>query len=243
MANMKKVEKQELMMGKLRYGRDLLEELTELCVKENIQLGRIEALGAVQKAVLGYYDQERREYDFLTLDQHLEITNLVANVSIKDGKPFVHAHITLADNEGRAYGGHLSPGTIVFACEFILESLKGPEEVLTKKQACLCGKCSGHFSLMDRLKTTTFYLVFDVQINSSPAVVSTEDVVLLINHITIAFFPTLSVSSSWMSTITSLLISGSISTSFSIWTPIPHSERLVILHINDQLPEGFERVQ
>ena len=122
----KEVKSREIFMGKLSYGCDLLEELTSVCQKENIQLGRIEALGAVQKAHIGFYDQQTREYRFLTLPQSLEITKLIGNVSLKDGNPFVHAHVTLADEEGKAFGGHLAPGTVVFACEFIIESFDGP---------------------------------------------------------------------------------------------------------------------
>jgi len=125
MSIMKDITSKQLFMGKLSYGKDLIEELTRICIKENIQLGRIEALGAVQKACIGYYDQNSREYQFIDLDQHLEITNLVGNVSLKDGNPIVHAHVTLADEKGRAYGGHLAPGTIIFACEFILETFEG----------------------------------------------------------------------------------------------------------------------
>ncbi len=126
MSIMKKVISRQLFMGKLSYGKDLIEELTSICIMENIQLGRIEALGAVQKACIGYYDQNSREYQFMDLDQHLEIINFIGNVSLKDGDPIVHAHITLADEEGKAYGGHLAPGTTIFACEFILESFEGP---------------------------------------------------------------------------------------------------------------------
>ena len=122
----KAVKSKELFMGKLSYGCDLLEELTSTCQKENIRLGRIEALGAVQKAHLGFYDQKTREYRFFTLPQPLEITKLIGNISLKDGNPFVHAHVTLADEEGKAFGGHLAPGTVVFACEFIIESFDGP---------------------------------------------------------------------------------------------------------------------
>ena len=114
-------------MGRLRHGADLLEELTAVCIKQNITLGRIEGLGAVQKACIAFYDQQAREYRPVTIDLPLEILKLVGNVSLKDGAPFVHAHVTLGDAEGKAYGGHLAPGTVVFACEFILEVLEGPD--------------------------------------------------------------------------------------------------------------------
>ena len=126
MAVMKKVKSRELFMGKLSHGGDLLKEITDLCRKENIQLGRIEALGAVQKASLAFYNQQTHEYQFFVIDQPLEITKLVGNVSLKDGTPIVHAHITLADKTGKTYGGHLAPGTVIFACEFILEVFDGP---------------------------------------------------------------------------------------------------------------------
>lgn len=126
MAILKEITPKEKYIGKLQHGADLLEELTEACKEQNIQLGRVEAIGAVQKAVIGYYHQDKREYEFLTLDQHLEILNLTGNISIKDGEAMVHAHITLADAKGNAFGGHLSPGTIVFACECIIEAFDGP---------------------------------------------------------------------------------------------------------------------
>lgn len=126
MSTMKTVKPKKIFMGKLAHGSDLLEEIKNICIKEDIRLARIEALGAVQKACIGYYDQNALEYQFIDLDQHLEITNLVGNISLKDGNPIAHAHITFADSTGKAFGGHLAPGTIVFACEFILEAFDGP---------------------------------------------------------------------------------------------------------------------
>jgi len=126
MAIVKKATSRGFFIGKLSHGSDLLEEITDICRKENIRLGRIEALGAVQRARLGFYDQQTHEYSFQVIDQPLEITKLVGNVSLKDGNPFVHAHITLTDKTGNAMGGHLAPGTLVFACEIILEILDGP---------------------------------------------------------------------------------------------------------------------
>ena len=126
MALINNVRPRELLMGRLSHGSDLLEAITDICRKGNIQLGRIEALGAVRRARLGFYNQQTHEYQFVTIDQPLEITQLVGNVSLKDHMPFVHAHITLADKLGNAYGGHVAAGTVVFACEFILEAFDGP---------------------------------------------------------------------------------------------------------------------
>lgn len=117
----------EKLMGRLDFGCDLLEELNRLATESGVRLGRIEAIGAVQKARIGYYDQKARVYQFVDFDKGLEIVQLIGNISLKDAKPFVHAHITLADDAGKALGGHLAPGTIVFACEFVIEVLEGPE--------------------------------------------------------------------------------------------------------------------
>lgn len=125
MAVIQAIECKERFIGKLNYGSDLLEEITEICNKKNIQLGRIEAIGAVQKARLGFYNQQNRGYQFITIDKPLEIINLTGNISIKDNQPMVHAHVSLADDSGNAFGGHLAPGTIVFACECIIENYDG----------------------------------------------------------------------------------------------------------------------
>ncbi len=127
MALMRKVSSKKIYMGKLSYGADLLEEITRVCVNHDISLGQIEALGAVQKAKVGYYNQQSQEYQFLDIDKPLEIAGLVGNISLKDGLQMVHAHITLSDENGQAYGGHLAPGTIVFACELIVRVFDGPE--------------------------------------------------------------------------------------------------------------------
>jgi len=116
-------------VGRLDHNKDLLEELIAVCKAENVKLAALTAIGAVRKARIGFYNQQAREYQFIELDEPLEILSLVGNVSLRDGEPMVHAHITLGTEAGDAYGGHLAPGTTVFACEFIMQQLDGPEFV------------------------------------------------------------------------------------------------------------------
>ncbi len=126
MTEYQRITSGEIFMGRLSCGCDLLQELTKIGTERCVRLGRIEAIGAVRKAHIGFYDQELRRYRYSSFDEPLEISKLVGNISLKDGMPFVHAHVTLADGSGKAYGGHRAEGTIVFACEFLLEAFDGP---------------------------------------------------------------------------------------------------------------------
>jgi len=121
------VRSERILMGTLPCGSDLLGELIDICVQEKIRLGRIEALGAVSRARLGFYHQETREYRYYAVNAPLEISCLQGNISLKEGNPFVHAHAVLSGARGRSYGGHLASGTVVYACEYIIEVFSGPD--------------------------------------------------------------------------------------------------------------------
>ncbi len=112
-------------MGRAEYNTDLLAELTDVCIEQNVTLGRVEAIGALTKARIGYYDQAERTYKYEVFEYPVEITNLTGNVSLKEGEPMVHAHITVSDENGNAYGGHLASGNTVFACEFMVMRFSG----------------------------------------------------------------------------------------------------------------------
>ena len=119
-------------IGRLAHGADLLGELARFAKEHGIRVARVEAIGAVKSARTGFYDQAAKKYSFHEFAKPLEILALLGNVSVKaeaPGEPFVHAHVTLADDQGRAFGGHLAEGTIVFAGEFTMVELGGAELV------------------------------------------------------------------------------------------------------------------
>lgn len=118
-----------ILMGRIPKGADLLGFLTGVCAGENIRAGTIEALGAVEMARLGFYDQRRKVYTHYEVGGGLEILSLTGNISVKDGAPFVHAHAIFCDASGAAMGGHLMEGAVVFACEYVIRELKGKEPV------------------------------------------------------------------------------------------------------------------
>ena len=115
----------KVILERLPHDSDLLEAMTELAGRGGIKLGTISAIGAVKRAKIGFYDQKTREYLETEINQPMEISSCLGNISLKDGEIFVHAHVTLADKEGRVLGGHLASGTIIFAAECRITELKG----------------------------------------------------------------------------------------------------------------------
>lgn len=123
----REVKPDRIIMGNLDIDRDLLEALEEICRSHQIRLGHLQAIGAVRRAGIGYYDQQKGEYLYQQIDRPLEITGLTGNISLKDGQPFIHAHLSLGDRQGQVFGGHLASGTVVFACEYMIQIFKGPD--------------------------------------------------------------------------------------------------------------------
>ncbi len=123
----KKGEKGRTFIGRVSYRRDLLESIQEFAVNEKIKCARVEIIGAVEEAVISYYNQDKRVYEDRKFNEHLEIVACLGNLSLKDGKPAAHLHVTLGDSEGRLKGGHLQKGTVVFAGEFVIEEILGPD--------------------------------------------------------------------------------------------------------------------
>lgn len=110
-------------MGRLSRGDDLLTALQGKCSDLSVLQGEVRAIGAVACARIAYYNQSQRKYETVHLSRHLEILSLTGNVSLKGEEAFLHAHVVLGDEEGRAFGGHLAEGTEVFACEFVIQEL------------------------------------------------------------------------------------------------------------------------
>src|SRR5258707_14195386 len=108
-------------IGQLPYASDLYDELTRFVQQERILLGRIQGIGATTHAVVAFYDQNTKTYNPIEFPGGMEILNLSGNVSIRDGKPFVHVHILLGDAKGNVFGGHLLPGTKLFASEVTID--------------------------------------------------------------------------------------------------------------------------
>jgi predicted DNA-binding protein with PD1-like motif len=114
------------LMVRLKPDAELVQSITELARSKGIEAGSFTAIGALKRARLAYFDQKDYQYREITIDSPHEMASCTGNVSLKDGEPFVHAHVVLADETGNAKAGHLVEG-VVFATEVHVHQLQGPK--------------------------------------------------------------------------------------------------------------------
>jgi predicted DNA-binding protein with PD1-like motif len=115
---------------RLMPGADLLAELNKCAKYLGMRAGTLSVVGAVQNLVVAYFDQAAKKYrDFDRYDTPMEISGGVGNVSMKDGEPFVHIHITGAAADGTIVAGHLMEGTKVYMIEAYFRVLEGEAPV------------------------------------------------------------------------------------------------------------------
>ncbi len=131
-----------IIVARLMPDSDVLLSLRKLVEEGNVKAGVIlSGVGLLRKAHLRNCRVLPNEYpitdsnrSFMSFERPLEILGLSGNISEVEGKPWVHAHITLSsvnDEEISVIGGHLIEGCIVFGfAEIIIMEL---EKISMKK--------------------------------------------------------------------------------------------------------------
>lgn len=112
-------------VGRLATGSDLVEEIERYCAEQGIMAAQVVAIGALRRARYAYYEQDDHRYRELESDTHHEVVGFIGNISMRDDRPFLHAHATFADADGATVGGHLLPGCEVFAGEVMIREMTG----------------------------------------------------------------------------------------------------------------------
>ena len=113
--------KQKIHYIKFEKDQLLLESLTDYAKKYAIKTGEISFIGAVQNVNVMYMNQDNKKYDKHTFEGGHEVLSGLGNISLLDGEAFVHVHITVADKDGKAFGGHLDEGTRIWLIEAVIK--------------------------------------------------------------------------------------------------------------------------
>lgn len=110
---------------RLDKGEEIVSSITDLVKSQSISLGRVSGIGAVNKATIGLFKVDTKEYHKEELVGDFEILNLSGNISQMDGKEYLHFHITIGDENFNAYGGHLNQAIISATAEIIIDLIDG----------------------------------------------------------------------------------------------------------------------
>jgi predicted DNA-binding protein with PD1-like motif len=105
-------------------GEGLLEFVNRFAGEKGIKTAIVKGIGSLRNPVVGYYSEEIKNYKRIELLGTFEMLTLLGNVSLKDGKPFAHLHVTLGNASGDVFGGHLMKGE-VFVAELYVQELLG----------------------------------------------------------------------------------------------------------------------
>lgn len=109
----------------LEKGEPVVDVLTNFCKEHNILNGYITGIGAMNNIELGAYDYATREYIKKTFKADHELITYQGNIMLLDGKPFIHAHITIGNHNMEIFGGHLFSMNVAVVGEFIINKIDG----------------------------------------------------------------------------------------------------------------------
>ena len=87
---------------RIHKGEELMNSIQQFCAEQNV-CGTFTGLGGSHDITIAYYNTEKRDYIPKEFSGQLyEIVNITGNANAE----FVHAHMTIGDQNYQAYAGH-----------------------------------------------------------------------------------------------------------------------------------------
>lgn len=104
----------------LDAGEDPVECIESFASQHHIAAASITAIGAFERATIGWFDWEQKRYHEIDIDEQVEVLSLIGDIALKDDEPSLHAHVVLGKRDGSAHGGHLLSASVRPTMEIIL---------------------------------------------------------------------------------------------------------------------------
>ena len=120
--NMKYHRLKDNIILRLVKGESIFDSIYKLIEKEKIVSGWVHGIGAIENVKIGSYNLSEKKYNQIDLKGIYELTSLTGNITTKEGRPFLHLHVNVADHNCTAYGGHLFDANINATGEFIINA-------------------------------------------------------------------------------------------------------------------------
>lgn len=90
-----------------------MDSIINIVKKHNIKSGIINAIGALKKFTIGFFEIDSKNYKIETFNENVELITCIGNVTYKDDEPVIHLHVSLGRKDYSVIGGHLGKPSIV----------------------------------------------------------------------------------------------------------------------------------
>jgi len=110
---------------KIEKGEEIIRTIKEFCKEQKVNTGIITGIGAINKAVVGFFETKTKEYHALKLEKDYEVCSFLGNISRLNGEPYIHAHVVISDEKHKCIGGHLDSAVVSATFEATIKEVKG----------------------------------------------------------------------------------------------------------------------
>lgn len=118
----------------LDSGEEAFAALTRFANETGITAASMTAIGAFEKAIVGWFDFEKKTYKKIEIAQQCEVLSAIGDVAVgDDGKASLHVHVVLGLSDGTTRGGHLLEGMVRPTLEVVMTD--APAKLRRKKRA------------------------------------------------------------------------------------------------------------
>jgi uncharacterized protein len=97
----------------LDSGEEAFAALTRFANEAKISTASLTAIGAFEKATVGWFDFASKSYKKIEVGEQCEVLSAIGDIAIcDDGNASLHVHIVLGLSDGSTRGGHLLEGKV-----------------------------------------------------------------------------------------------------------------------------------
>ena len=112
----------------LDAGEEAFTALSDWAVRERISAAQVTAVGAFERATVGWFDRAAKDYRHVRVRQQCEVLSLLGDIAREvngstAGPPQPHLHAVLGLHDGTTRGGHLLEGHVWPTLEVIIREV------------------------------------------------------------------------------------------------------------------------
>ncbi len=97
----------------LDAGDEAFKAISDFAAKENVTAAALTAIGAFERATVGWFDFATKTYRKIPVAEQCEVLSAIGDIAIgDDGNPSLHLHAVLGLSDGSTRGGHLLDGLV-----------------------------------------------------------------------------------------------------------------------------------